>query len=93
MQVVKCNDGLHFNAMLTVPSKSRLKVTVVDHFKARARKYRKCIGLQRRLIDRIDIRPVTENTEEYLMNYVQKTIKNRRIDYDDAILILPRVGA
>lgn len=93
-QRVLCNNGLHFNGLLMIPPVSRLREQLADHF----RKHRKWylekhpqwyLG-KRRAAERIDIRPMVEQTEKPLVNYMQKTIHKGWIDYDDAILVLPR---
>jgi hypothetical protein len=80
-----CNDGLHFHAILLLPATSRLRESPVDHFHSHADLY---AGL-RKLVDRIHIKPATHDYDR-LVDYVFKTVLNRRIPYDEAILVLPR---
>jgi hypothetical protein len=44
---------------------------------------------KRRLITRLDVRPV-DKTPEQVVDYVFKTILRGRVSYDDGVLILPR---
>ena len=44
---------------------------------------------RRRLITKLDVRPVTE-TPESAVDYVFKTILRGRVSYDDGVLLLPR---
>jgi hypothetical protein len=83
--LVLCNGGLHFHALLMVPSDNRLKVPVDEHF----RDYQDMYVGERRLITTLDIRPVDE-TPERAVDYVFKTILRGRVSYDDGILLLPR---
>ena len=83
--LVLCNGGLHFHALLMVPSDNRLKVPVDEHF----RDYQDMYVGERRLITRLDIRPVDE-TPAHAVDYVFKTILRGRVSYDDGILLLPR---
>jgi hypothetical protein len=83
--VVICNGGLHFHALLLVPPDTRLELPVEEHFRDNPDMY---LG-KRRLITKLDVRPVTE-THERAVDYVFKTILRGRIPYDDGILILPR---
>jgi hypothetical protein len=84
-QLVRCNDGLHFNALLLVPPTSRLKTSLVDHFEEQAQLYRGT----KKTVDRIDVRPVIDGHDR-VVDYVFKTILKRRITYDDGVLLLPR---
>jgi hypothetical protein len=83
--LVLCNGGLHFHALLMVPSDNRLKVPVDEHF----RDYQDMYVGERRLITTLDIRPVDE-TPAHAVDYVFKTILRGRVSYDDGILLLPR---
>jgi hypothetical protein len=83
--LVLCNGGLHFHGLLMVPPDTRLGVPVEQHF----RDYQDMYLGQRRLITRLDVRPVNE-THERVVDYVFKTILRGRVSYDDGVLILPR---
>ena len=83
--LILCNGGLHFHGLLLVPPDTRLGVPVEEHF----REYQDMYVGKRRLITKLDIRPVTE-TPERAVDYVFKTILRGRVSYDDGVLILPR---
>jgi hypothetical protein len=83
--LISCNGGLHVHLVLLIPPVTRLKETVVDHFKHHLDLY---YGIQNR-VQRIHVMPVTENPEK-VVDYVLKTIKNRRLDYDEAMTIFPK---
>ena len=87
-QLVRCNDGLHFNAVLLVPPRSRLKTSLVDHFEERAQLYRGT----KRAVQHIDVRPIVDGHDR-TVDYVFKTILKRRIAYDDGVVLLPRARA
>lgn len=82
------NDGLHFHGILMVPPNSRLKTGVGDHFSSNADLYS---GASSR-VARIDVRTIT-HSREHVMDYVLKTIKNKGLSYDDAMIVLPRSKA
>jgi hypothetical protein len=79
------NNGLHFHAIILLPPTSRLKESLVDHFRDRPYLY---AGKMSR-VERIDVRPVTHDHER-VVDYVFKTVLNGRLEHDDAILVLPR---
>ena len=81
--LIRCNDGLHVHLILLVPPNSRLKESVHDHFNSNAGLY------SRSSIQSIHVRPVTHSPER-VVDYVFKTVKNGRISYDEAVLVLPR---
>jgi hypothetical protein len=83
--LVRCNDGLHFHALLLVPPATRLGLSVEEHFRANEAMY---LGKQR-LIDKLDVRRVADSYER-VVDYVFKTILRRRVLYDEGILLLPR---
>jgi len=83
--LVRCNDSLHFHALLLVPPATRLGIPVEEHFRANEAMY---LGKQR-LIERLDVRRVTDSYER-VVDYVFKTILRGRISYDEGILLLPR---
>jgi hypothetical protein len=73
------------NGLLMVPPDTRLDIPVDEHF----REYQDMYLGRRRLITRLDVRPVTE-THERAVDYMFKTILRGRVSYDDGVLILPR---
>ncbi len=83
--LVLCNGGLHFHGLLMVPPDTRLDIPVEQHF----RDYQGMYFGKRRLITKLDVRPVTE-TYERAVDYVFKTVLRRRVSYDEGVLILPR---
>jgi hypothetical protein len=80
---VLCNGGLHFHVLLMMPPSSRLKASLADHFQANRDLY------EGKSIQRIHIRPLLDGHRK-VVDYVLKTILNRRLSYDDAMLVLPR---
>ena len=86
--MVPCNDGLHFHALVIMPPSSRLNGSLADHFEANADMY----AGPRHSIQRIDVRPVTHGYNR-VVDYVFKTVLNRRLTYDEAVFILPRTQA
>jgi hypothetical protein len=85
---VKINDGLHFHAILLIPPRSRLRVSVEDHFDEHSASY---LG-DRRTIDRIDVKPITTADSYNVTDYVFKSIK-RGLSYDEHSLILPKASS
>jgi hypothetical protein len=83
--LILCNGGLHFHGLLLVPPDTRLNVPVDEHFRVYQDMY---VG-RRRLITKLDVRPVTE-THEVAVDYVFKTILRGRVSYDDGVLVPPR---
>jgi hypothetical protein len=83
--LVICNGCLHFHALLLVPPATRLGQPVEEHFRDNQNMY---LG-KRRLVQELDVRPVTE-THERVVDYVFKTILRGRVSYDEGILLLPR---
>jgi hypothetical protein len=83
--LILCNGGLHFHGLLLVPSDTRLAIPVEEHF----REYQDMYLGRRRLITRLDVRPITE-TPERAVDYLFKTILRGLVSYDDGVLILPR---
>jgi hypothetical protein len=86
--MISCNDGLHLHALVLMPAASRLTGSLADHFEANVDMY---TGPQNS-IQRIDVRPVTDGHSR-VVDYVFKTVLNRRLCYDEAVLVLPRVRA
>jgi hypothetical protein len=85
--LIVCNGGLHFHCLLLVPPDTRLDVPVEEHFRDCQDMY---LG-KRRLITKLDVRPVTE-TYDRVVDYVFKTILRGRVSYDDGVLLLPRTS-
>lgn len=82
---VFCNGGIHFHALVLIPSASRLKESLPDHFDRNSGLY----AGSRNSIRRIDVRPVIEDHGR-VVDYVLKTTLNGRLSYDEAVLVLPR---
>jgi hypothetical protein len=83
----RTNGGLHFHALVLLPPTSRLQGTLADHFRERAHLYEGG-GLRR-----VDVRPVDPGTHGEVVDYVLKTVRRGLLRYDDAVLLLPRVGS
>ena len=81
----KLNGGLHFHGLMLVPRHSRLKQSVIDHF----RQYEALYTRSGQLIQTIDVRPVVDGHRR-LVDYLFKTIKAGKISLDEGLLILPR---
>jgi hypothetical protein len=84
--MISCNDGLHLHALVLMPPASRLTASLADHFEANVDMY----AGPRNSIQSIDVRPVTDGHSR-VVDYVFKTVLNRRLTYDEAVLVLPRV--
>ena len=82
---VRLNSGLHYNGILLMPVLSRLQSSVEAHFFENQRLY---VGDRKRL-DRLDVRAIATDAG-YVTDYTMKTLKRRRVDYDDSVLILPK---
>jgi hypothetical protein len=80
------NGGLHAHAILLVPPRPRLRETVADHFATNDHLYRP-VGRSR--IARIHVQPIDHDPVR-MTEYVFKAVANRRLDYDDAVFVLPR---
>jgi hypothetical protein len=83
--LTRCNDGLHFQALVFIPSFSRLKVSLVDYFHENQDLYVR----PGKSIQRIHVEPVTYD-HDGVVKYVFKTVMRRRIAYDDGVLVFPR---
>jgi hypothetical protein len=83
--LVLCNGGLHFHALLLVPSDTRLDVPVEEHFGAHEGMY---LG-RRRSIVTLGVRPVTDDHAR-VVDYLFKAVLRRRVSYDEGVLVLPR---
>lgn len=84
---VTINGGLHFHGILLVPPASRLKETVEAHFAAERHLYLLDRG---RLAD-IRVEPI-EHDPGRVVDYILKSVRNGRLQYDDALLVLPRAS-
>jgi hypothetical protein len=80
------NNGLHFHCLVLLPPKSRLRVPLVDHFRDSADLY---VGPESR-VERVHVVPVTHDHER-VVDYVLKTVLNKRLTLDDAVIVLPKV--
>jgi hypothetical protein len=81
----RCNDGIHFHALVLLPPTSRLKESLVDHFRQNQEVYA-CPGMS---IQRIHAEAVNGDHER-VVDYALKTVRRRRLSYEDAVLVLPR---
>jgi hypothetical protein len=81
----RCNDGIHFHALVLLPPTSRLKESLVDHFRQNEEVYA-CPGMS---IQRIHAEAVIGDHER-VVDYALKTVRRRRLSYEDAVLVLPR---
>lgn len=79
------NDGLHYHAVILVPSRSRLCVPLEDHFRENVLKYVPVTGC----LQRIHVEGTIYDPHR-VTNYVFKTFKYGRLSYDDGLLVLPR---
>jgi len=82
LQDVKVNDGLHFHAILAVPSESRLKQDVGSHVEQYSRLYIKPP------LWRIHVEMIERGTKR-TVDYGMKSIKRRTCRWDD-VLVLPK---
>ena len=80
------NDGLHVHAILLIPPKSRLRVPLAEHIESNHEVYLR----DRWKLDRVDVQPFYTEESSRVVDYVMKSIKKGRLDYDDSVLILPR---
>jgi hypothetical protein len=82
-----CNGGLHLHALLLVPPASRLKGSLIDHFQEKPELYVGPGGS----IRRSHVRPAIGDRER-VADYVLTTVLNRRLSYDEAVLVLKIAG-
>jgi hypothetical protein len=75
------NDGLHAHALFGIPPWSRLKEPLRHHF-SRNKNKKMYLGLKLRTID---VEPIT-GSQAYVTDYIMKSIKNGRVEYDPLIL-------
>jgi hypothetical protein len=77
---VAINDGLHMHGLLVVPWECRLKEDVITHLERHDALYRKAP------LRRIDVQPI-EKRLGFVVDYVFKSVKKRRVSWDDVILL------
>jgi hypothetical protein len=82
---VFCNGGLHVHVLVLIPPASRLKGSLADHLDEKRDLY---VG-SGTSIQRIHVEPVIRD-EARVVDYVFKTIRNGRLSYDEAVIVLPR---
>jgi nucleotidyltransferase/DNA polymerase involved in DNA repair len=85
---VFCNGGLHAHVLGLIPPGSRPKGSLADHLDQKRDLY---VG-SGSSIQRIHVEPVTRD-EARVVDYVFKTIRNSRLSYDEAVIVLPRARA
>jgi hypothetical protein len=78
---VSVNDGLHMHGVFVLPSTSRLKVGLDEHFREHRSLY------ETPKLYRIDVRPITHDPDR-VVQYAAKALKTRLFTEDD-VLILP----
>lgn len=81
---VTVNDGLHYHALGLVPNESRLRTSLIWHFRGKQHLY----VHPDRPLRRVQADLITEDPE-YAVQYGMKSLLRRRTTLDD-ILILPR---
>ena len=74
--------------MVLLPPRSRLKGSLVDHFREHSDLYVD----DAKNVERVHVVSVTHDHER-VVDYVLKTVLNGRLEQDDAILVLPRTGS
>ena len=77
---VTVNDGLHMHVLLVVPWDCRLKEDVITHLQKHDVLYRKAP------VRRINVQPIEEKLG-FVVDYVFKSVKKRRVAWDDVILL------
>ncbi|MGJ5144947.1 hypothetical protein [Bradyrhizobium sp. HKCCYLRH3073] len=81
----RCNDGLHLHALVLLPPTSRLKESLVDHFRDNESLYiRPGTSVQR-----IHVEPASSGHDR-VVDYALKTTRKGRLSYEDAVVVLPR---
>lgn len=78
------NDGLHFHAVLLMPSKSRIKGSFIDHIKQNQHVY-----IHGSSLDRIDVLEV-DRTLRDLVGYTFDAFENGRISWDHGFMLFPK---
>ena len=84
---VAINDGLHVHAIALIPARSRLKVDLQTHFRKHESRY-----ITGTPILKVHVEPIKPTAPDItrVTDYVLKSFKRGRMNYDDAILVLPR---
>jgi hypothetical protein len=82
---ISINDGLHVHGILLMPPKSRLNRDLLSHFKEHEGLY-----VKNRLL-RLDVKPI-EYDVDYVVGYLFKSIKHRKVDFDDVIIYPKATG-
>lgn len=80
---VRINDGLHYHAIALLPPRSRVP-NLAAHFVQKQQLY-----LADERLMSVSSTPITD-TPAQVVDYVLKAIKSNRLDYDEAMLVLPR---
>lgn len=80
------NAGLHVHIIIALPPHTRLKQPLPEHIEQNQKLY---LGAT---IERIHIEPVYDLSPQ-LVDYTLKSILNRRLSYDEAMIVLPRSRA
>lgn len=78
------NDGLHFHAILLMPTKSRIKGSFIDHIKQNQNVY-----VHDSSLNRIDILGV-DRTLRDLVGYTFDAFENGRISWDEGFMLFPK---
>jgi len=78
------NDGLHFHAILLMPTKSRIKGSFIDHVKQNQNVY-----VHDSSLNRIDVLEV-DRTLRDLVGYTFDAFENGRISWDDGFMLFPK---
>jgi hypothetical protein len=79
---VRLNDGLHFHAILAVPSESRLKRDIGSHVEQYSGLYIKAP------VQRIHVKMIEKGAVR-ATDYAMKSLKRRRCSWED-VLVLPK---
>ncbi|KRP85083.1 hypothetical protein AOQ72_04995 [Bradyrhizobium yuanmingense] len=79
------NDGLHFHGLLLLPPTSRLKQDPTEYFRDKEGLYVRA----EKPIERIHVQRLEQDPAR-ATDYVLKTVRARRISYDDGVLVFPR---
>jgi hypothetical protein len=80
-----CNGGLHIHALVLMPPMSRMTEGLDEHFRDKSDLYVIPDGS----IQRVHVVRVTTEPDR-VVDYVFKAVLNRRIPYDEALMVLPR---
>ena len=81
---VSINDGLHHHGILLLPPNSRLRTDLKAHFDQEQKLYRRDS-----LLSSIFTEPIDEDIER-VVGYAFKGVVSGRLDYDEAVVVLPR---